>query len=114
MIDTKPVGKYSNYDLIKSLLFCLVLFLINGLPRWYSGKEFACQCRRCKRHRFRSLVWEDPLEEEIVTQSSVLAWKIPRTEETGGLQSRGSQRVGHDLVTENTAHKDYNVLPKVI
>ena len=41
----------------------------------------------------RSLVWEDPLEKEIAILSSVLAWGIPRTEEPGGLQSMGSQRV---------------------
>ena len=40
-----------------------------------------------------SLGWEDPLEEEIATHSSVLAWRIPWTEEPGGLQSMGSQRV---------------------
>ena len=44
----------------------------------------------------RSLGWEDPLEEEKATPSSVLAWRIPWTEEPGGLQSTGSQRVGHD------------------
>ena len=43
----------------------------------------------------RSLGWEDPLEEEMVTHSSMLAWEIPWTEEPGGLQSIGSQRVGH-------------------
>ena len=44
----------------------------------------------------QSLGWEDPLEEEIATHSSTLAWKIPWTEEPGRLQSIGSQRVGHD------------------
>ena len=39
---------------------------------------------------------EDPLEEEIATHASILAWKIPWTEESGGLQSMGSQRVRHD------------------
>ena len=39
---------------------------------------------------------EDPLEEDMATHVSVLAWKIPWTEEPGGLQSLGSQRVGHD------------------
>ena len=39
---------------------------------------------------------EDPLELKIATCSSILAWKIPRTEEPGGLQSMGLQRVGHD------------------
>ena len=42
------------------------------------------------------LGWEDPLEEEMATHSCILAWKIPRTEEPRGLQSRGSRRVGHD------------------
>ena len=46
--------------------------------------------------RVRSLGWEDPLEKEMVTHSSILAWKIPRTEKPGRLQSSGSQRVGHD------------------
>ena len=44
----------------------------------------------------RSLGWEDPLEKEMATHSSILAWIIPWTEELGGLQSTGSQRVGHD------------------
>ena len=41
----------------------------------------------------QSLGWEDPLEEGMAAHSSVLAWRIPWTEEPGGLQSRGSQRV---------------------
>ena len=44
----------------------------------------------------RSLGWEDPLEEEMATHSSPLAWEIPWTEEPGGLQSMGSQRVRHN------------------
>ena len=44
----------------------------------------------------QSLGWEDPLEKEMATHSSILAWKIPWTKEPGGLQSMGSQRVGHD------------------
>ena len=47
----------------------------------------------------QSLGWEDPLEEEMATHSSTLAWKIPWTEEPGRLQSMGSQRVGHDWAT---------------
>ena len=46
----------------------------------------------------RSLGWEDPLEKGKATHSSILAWRIPWTEEPGGLQSMGSQRVGHDSV----------------
>ena len=44
----------------------------------------------------RSLGWEDPLQKEMATHSSILAWRIPWTEEPGGLQSIGFQRVGHD------------------
>ena len=44
----------------------------------------------------QSLSWEDPLEKGMVTHSSILAWEIPWTEESGGLQSTGLQRVGHD------------------
>ena len=46
--------------------------------------------------RVQSLGREDLLEKEMATHSSILAWKIPWTEEPGGLQSIGSQRVGHD------------------
>ena len=45
--------------------------------------------------------WEDLLEEEMATHSSILAWKIPWTEQPGGLQFIGLQRVGHNLVTEH-------------
>ena len=53
--------------------------------------------------RIRSLHQEDPLEKEMATYSSILAWEIAWTEEPGGLQSKGSQRVGHDLaINSNT------------
>ena len=57
-----------------------------GLPWWLQ-------------HQVRSLGREDPLEKETATRSSTLAWRIPRMEEPGGLQSTGSQRVAHDWVT---------------
>ena len=50
--------------------------------------------------QFRSPDWEDLLEKEMATHSSILAWEVPRTEETGRLQSMGSQRVRHDLGTK--------------
>ena len=52
----------------------------------------------------RSLGWEDPLGKGMATHSSILAWRIPWTEEPGGLQSMGSQRIGHDLPTEKEQH----------
>ena len=48
----------------------------------------------------RSLGWENPLEKETATYSSILDWEIPCTEEPSGLQFMGLQRVGHDLATE--------------
>ena len=66
------------------------------LPRWHVGKEPACQCRRHRKLGFNPWGVEDPLEKGMVTHSSIPAWEIPWTEEPGGLQSIGSQRVGHD------------------
>ena len=51
-----------------------------------------------------SLGQKDLLEEDMATHCSILAWRIPRTEEPGGLQSMGSQRVRHDRVTDTLTH----------
>ena len=71
-----------------------------GLPWWLSGKESACNAGDVGDV---GLIpgWADPLREEMVTHSSILAWRIPWTEEPGGLTSMGSQRVGDDCVTEH-------------
>ena len=53
--------------------------------------------------RVQSLCREGPLEKEMATYSTILAWAISRTEEPGRLQSMGSQRVGHDLATKRTS-----------
>ena len=87
--------------------------------RWCSGEESACQCRRRKRHGFYSWVRDNPLEKEMATHSSILAWEIPWTEEPGGLQL---QRIRHNWPTEHartlthththththTVHADYS------
>ena len=52
----------------------------------------------------RFLGWEDPLQKGMTTHSSSLAWRIPWTEESGGLKSMGSQRVGHDWATKTHTH----------
>ena len=70
--------------------------LPGGFPGGMSGKEPTCQCRGHKQMWVRSLCWEDPLEEGMATPSSILAWRVSWTEEPCGLQSMGSQRVGHD------------------
>ena len=49
----------------------------------------------------QTLGWEDPLEEEMATHSSILVWKFPWTEEPGGLQFMGSQRVRHNLASKH-------------
>ena len=66
-----------------------------GFPGGASGKEYACQCRR-QETWVRSLDWENPLKEGMATHSSILTWRIPWIEEPGGIQSTGSQRLGHD------------------
>ena len=48
------------------------------------------------------VIWEDPLEEGMATHSSILAWRLTWTEEPGGLQSMGSQRVRHEWVTKHS------------
>ena len=49
------------------------------------------------------LGWENPLEKEVATHSSILAWRTPWTEELGRLQSMGSQRVGHDSMINSSS-----------
>ena len=68
-----------------------------GFPGGSDGKESAMQDTWV-----RSLDWEDPLEEGMATHSSILAWRIPWTEEPGGLQSTGLQRVRHDWATKHS------------
>ena len=53
----------------------------------------------------RSPGCEDALEEEMAVHSSILAWEIPLTKKSGGLQSMGTQRVGHNLVTKEHIYK---------
>ena len=53
----------------------------------------------------QSLGWEDPMEKEKATHFSILAWRIPWTEEPGELQSVGLQRVGQELVTNTHEHQ---------
>ena len=65
-------------------------------PSSASGKEPACQCRKCERCRFNTWVRKIPPDEGMATHSSILAWRIPWTEEPGGLQSVRLQSVKHD------------------
>ena len=72
-----------NLDTFRRFGASLVAQLVKNLPA-------------VQETRGRSLGWEDPLEKEMATHSSIRAWKISWTEEPGGLQPMRSQRVGHD------------------
>ena len=76
------------------MLSAFILHFSNiwGFPGVASGKESACQCRRYNAGDLQ----KDLLEKEMAPCSSILAWKIPWTEESGGLQSMESQRIGHN------------------
>ena len=63
--------------------------------------------------QIQPLVWKKTLEERMVTHSSILAWRIPWTEEDGGLQSMGSQRVRHDWAARH-ARRHSNVYPQCL
>ena len=71
-----------------------------GFPGGSDGKESAHNAET----QVWSLGWEYTLEDEMTTHSSNLAWRLPRAEESGRLQSMGSQRIGHDWVTHTHTH----------
>ena len=76
---------------MKASVHCFVLYLKDGPPQWLDGNLCAMQ-----EAQVQCPGQEDPLVEEMATHSSTLAWRIPWTEEPGGLQSTVSQRVRHD------------------
>ena len=78
----------------KTLLPTVLLLLHNGIG--FPGDSDSKESAHNGEITVRTLSWEDPLEKGMATHSSILAWKIPWTEELGRLQSMGSQRVGHD------------------
>ena len=79
-----------------SHFFSHILFFDMDFPGGASGKEPAWQCRRHRRHGFDPWVRKIPWRRALATHSSIFAWRIPWTEEPGGIQSIGSQKVGHD------------------
>ena len=75
--------------------FCYYLHYTLGFSSGSSGEESTWQCWRCKRDEFEP--WSGrPLKEGVATHSSILAWRIPWTEEPDMLQSMGSQRIRHN------------------
>ena len=85
--------------------------LLTQLPWWFRWYRI---CLQCGRPGFDPWVGKIPLEKEMATCSSILAWEIPWTEQPGGLQSMGLQRVGHNWAT-NTQYllRIYHVLGAV-
>ena len=77
------------------------IILNDGLPRWCSGEESTCHLQEVQEKWIWSLDWEDALEKEMATHSSILAWKVPWTEEPSR-QFIGLQRVGHNWETACT------------
>ena len=79
---------------------CFVMTL--RASRWLSGKRTHLPVQEAQEMLVPYLGWENPLEKEMATNSSILAWEIPWAEEPGKLQIRGSQGVQHRFVTEHT------------
>ena len=86
-----------------------VIELLNHMINlYYSLASLVAQMVKClpavHETQVRFLGWEDPLEKEMATSSSTLAWKIPWMKEPGRLQSTGSQRMGHNWATSHLIH----------
>ena len=70
---------------------------LSNIPLWtFLVDQMVKSLPAMQETQVQSLGWEDPLEKEVATYSSILEWRILWTEEPGGLQSLGSQRVGHN------------------
>jgi len=76
----------------------VLVLKLKGFPlKWVSRVALTAKNPSAMQEtRVRFLGWEDPLEKGMATHSSILAWRIPWTEEPGGLQSTGLQRIGHN------------------
>ena len=79
-------------SLLLEIFYLRTHFLFQGFPGGSDGKSLPAMWET----QVRSLVQEDPLEKEMGTHSSILAWKIPWMDKPGRLQSMGSQRIRHD------------------
>ena len=90
--------------------FISSLSIYPGPPRWLSGKESACNAGEAG-HVGSVPGWEDPLEQEMAIHCSLLARKIPWSEEPGGLQSKESQRAAHNQATEREHTSIHLLLP---
>ena len=99
----KPKHRWKKLQSESSWLKCFFFFLIYWYVFYLFRDSLVAQIVKklpaMQETWVRSLGLEDPLEKGVATHSSILAWRIPCTEELGGLRSMGLQRVGHDWVT---------------
>ena len=102
---------YAHFYLDCSYYLCVLEHPENlgGLPE-HLGDPLMAQSVQSLPAMQETWTWEDPLEKEMATHSSILAWRIPWTEEPGGPQSMGSQRVGHGWVTSTFTFMLFEVL----
>ena len=84
-----PHSWIGRINIIKMTILSKAIYSVNAIP---DGKESSCNAR----DPGSIPGWEDPLEEGMAIHCSILAWRIPRTEEPGSIQSLESQRVGHN------------------
>ena len=103
------------YEIFRLKMFLFLwLFIICCVWRHSIGTFLVAQTVKNSPMMQETWVWspgqEDPLEKGMATHSSILAWRIPWIEEPGRLQSTGSQRVGHDWVTNTFTFKSYQML----
>ena len=85
-INEELEGEHGNH-------YILGTFCVSQVAQW---QRIHLPMQETQEARVRSLGQEDPLKKEMATHCSILAWKIPRAEEPGGLQPMGLQRAGHD------------------
>ena len=103
--DMETMGKISRERSLWSRIFSTMFLFLLLLNNTLSVSPVAQGLKRLPAMQETwvwSLDWEDPLEKEMPTHSCILAWRIPWTEEPGGLQSMGLQRVGHDWPSDLT------------
>ena len=93
---------FSSTSILKPWSTFLLSASLNGASQVAQWLRILLPMQDSPETQVQSLGQEDLLEEEMVTHSNILAWEIPWTEQPEGLQSMGSQRVGHDRTTEHT------------
>ena len=96
LVSYSPWGRKESGTTERLRFHFTLTYSLQGASQVINGKEPACQCKRPKRSGFDPWVRKIPWRRAWQTHSSILAWRIPWTEEPGGLQSTGSQRTGHD------------------